>query len=704
MANKQYTSDNIKVLNDIEHIQLRSGMYIGEANDPRSLLSEMFDNAMDEVSAGHSPELIVEVDTKENRYCVTDFGRGIPHGKKKLENGEEKEVVEVLMTIANSGGKFDNNSYNYSAGLNGVGMTVTNALSETFEIITRRNGKYVRARTHGSAQVELERGKFDGPSGTTAYFIPNKKYFHSVKIPRDFILSRCRIASALGFRARCVIDGEAQDTNCTIFDLIKEEDSKIVTYIDIPAIEAKNDVGESMKVALRYTSDTKDRYFGYTNLLANYLGGTHVQCLSKAVISSWETLINKYKNLRPVVELKPSDYLVGLRGVCAVFISHPEFSSQTKEKLVVNKAYFDSLMEAFSKSLVKYLTDNIDVAQQLIKRFEEYRIAQNALLSRKEISSLIKINEDSGDNIRRRSVVSKLVECTSRKRDDTELFIVEGDSAMGPYLYVRDKATQAVLPIRGKILNTTYKDLKEVIQNKEICDIANSIGCGIGAQCDASKSRYERVIISADADPDGLQINCLVLAVFINLFPDMVKQGRVYVSLPPLYCWGKSAKDYGWCNKVEDIPVTAKDVHRFKGLGEMNDDQLYYFLVDKNTRNVLQIEYPSDIDEFNKILGTSEGKGSLLKDLGIILNSDSVVFKNPELNTEQRKTIEDIKTKIAEVAKKVEFTPAPENVVVNVSIETPKEKKVAKKSTPKKTKTESKPEPTKGNLFAGLFD
>jgi DNA gyrase/topoisomerase IV subunit B len=254
----------------------------------------------------------------------------------------------------------------------------------------------------------------------------------------------------------------------------------------------------------------------------------------------------------------------------------------------------------------------------LIKRFEEYRLAQNALLSRKEISSLIKVNEDSGDNIRRRSVVSKLVECTSRKRDDTELFIVEGDSAMGPYLYVRDKATQAVLPIRGKILNTTYKDLKEVIQNKEICDIANSIGCGIGAQCDASKSRYERIIISADADPDGLQINCLVLAVFINLFPDMVKQGRVFVSLPPLYCWS-TKKGYDWCDSVEDVPAGVK-VERFKGLGSMNNDQLYHFLVNKDTRKVLQIEYPSDIDEFNKILGTSEGKGNLLKDLGIIIS------------------------------------------------------------------------------------
>ena len=677
---KAYTADNIRVLNDIEHIQLRRGMYIGEANDPRSLFSEMFDNAMDEVSAGHSTELIVDVDTKENRYTVRDFGRGIPIAKKKLDNGEEKEVVEVLMTIANSGGKFDNNSYNCSAGLNGVGMTVTNALSETFEITTIRKGKFVHAVTHGSTDVVLDKGKTSEPEGTIASFIPNKKYFHSTKIPHEFIINRCKIASALGFRARCIIDDNELNTDCTIFDLIKEEDAKIATYVDIPTIEVKNTSGESMKVAIRYTSDTKDRYFGYTNLLPNYLGGTHVQCLSKTIISVWETLINKYKNLRPTVELKPSDYLVGLRGVCAVFISHPEFSSQTKEKLVVNKTYFNELMEVFSKNLMKYLTSNIDVAQQLLKRFEEYRTAQNALLSRKEISSLIKINEDSGDNIRRRSVVSKLVECTSKKRDGTELFIVEGDSAMGPYLYVRDKATQAVLPIRGKILNTTYKDLKEVIQNKEICDIANSIGCGIGTQCDASKSRYERIIISADADPDGLQINCLVLAVFINLFPDMVKQGRVYISLPPLYCWGHSSKDYGWCNKVEDIPDSVKDVHRFKGLGEMNDDQLYYFLVDKNTRNVLQIDYPSDIDEFNKILGTSEGKGKLLKELGIILSSDVKVFENPKPSPKKKKIIK--------------------NESNNKTVNTPTKITTANK----RKKSTISNNIVQGNLFADLFE
>lgn len=616
-----YSADNIKVLDDVSHIRLRRGMYIGDGQDPRQLLSEIFDNAIDEVQAGYSPKLCVYVNTKDNIYGVRDWGRGIPHGKKTLETGEKKEILEILITKSNSGGKFDNSSYNYSSGLNGLGLTITNALSDSLQITSIRNGKFVRINTEKTKDLVLSKGLSKEPDGTEVIFKPDPLMFKSSVIPVSFIENRCKIASALGFKAELFVDNEEiKIPSSSMFDLIHEEDSKIATYADIPEIQVENEAKEMMKVALRYTSDTKDRYFGYTNLLSNYLGGTHVQAMSKTVISTWEAFINKHKNLRPVVELKPSDYLVGLRGVCAVFISKPEFSSQTKEKLVVNKAYFDELMDKFSKQLAKYLENNVLIAQQLIKRFEEYRQAQNALLSRKEIGSLIKVNDDSSDNIRRRSVVSKLVECTSRKRDNTELFIVEGDSAMGPYLYVRDKETQAVLPIRGKILNTTYKDIKEVIKNKEICDIANSIGCGIGPQCDASKSRYDKIIISADADPDGLQINCLVLAVFVNLFPDMVKQGRVYVSLPPLYVWGETIKNFGWCDKVEDIPANVKNVRRHKGLGSMQDEEVSYFLVNKDTRKVMQIEYPSDLDEFNKILGTSEGKGELLRNLGLIIS------------------------------------------------------------------------------------
>ena len=612
-----YDESSIKILSDIQHIQLRKGMYVGEADNPKSLLSEIFDNAIDEVQAGFSSHLEIHVDTSSNVYTVRDFGRGIPHGTKTLETGETKEILEILLTKANSGGKFDNESYNYSSGLNGLGLTVTNALSNWIRISSYRKKKAVIMYSEGGTNNKLLKEKTTEPDGTLVEFQPNPSMFHSSVIPTDFMIQRCKIANALGFKSKLFIDEVEIDTSATMFDLI-QEDTKITTYVDIPVIEVTNADKEKMKTVLRYTSDTHDKYYGFTNLLSNYLGGTHVQCLSKAVIESWEELLVKYKNLRPVTTLNKSDYLIGLRAVCAVFISKPEFSSQTKEKLVVNKKYFDELMTRFKKEFKKYLEDNILIAQQLIKRFEEYRISQNSLLSRKEISSLIKVNEDNSNEIRRRSVVSKLRECTSKKRDNTELFIVEGDSALGPYLYVRDRATQAILPIRGKILNTTFKDLKEIVKNNEICDIANSMGCGIGSGCDASKSRYERIIISADADPDGLQINCLVLAVFINCFPDMVKQGRVYVSVPPLYCWGDDEKSFGWCNSVDEIPTSAKNVQRFKGLGEMNPPQLKYFLCDPDTRNVIQLEYPSNVDEFNKILGTSEGKFELLQKLGII--------------------------------------------------------------------------------------
>ena len=614
----EYTSESIKVLTDRAHIQLRRGMYIGESNDPRQLLSEIFDNAIDEVQAGYSKELVVVVDTKNNIYRVRDYGRGIPHGKKKLESGEEKEILEILLTKSNSGGKFDNSSYNYSSGLNGLGLTVTNALSKTMEIMSIRKGKYVMAETWGTDEVDISYGITDEEDGTSVMFEPDKKFFHTAKIPTDFIKDRCRIASALGFRARLIVDGEEVNTNASMFDLIKEESTSVNTYVNIEPIEVTSLSSEKMKVALRYTSETNDRYFGYTNLLCNYLGGTHVQELSKVIIAGWKEFLEKHKKIKPEVELHNNDYLVGLRGVCAVFISKPEFSSQTKEKLVVNKKYLEELMSLLQRKFVAFLEDNILIAQQLIKRFEEYRVAQNSLLSRKEISSLIKVNTDNEDNVRRRSVVSKLVECTSRKRAGTELFLVEGDSAKGPYLFTRNKETQAILPLRGKILNVTCKTVKEAVQNNEICDIANAIGCGIGASCDASKSRYDKIIISSDADEDGKHITSLIASLFINMFPDLVKAGRVWIALPPLFSWGKDAKTFGWCNRIEDIPKNVKDYHRFKGLGEMENNQLKYFCVDPETRRQIQLEYPADINEFNRILGSAAGKNNLLKELGII--------------------------------------------------------------------------------------
>lgn len=432
----EYNANSIKVLSDIEHIRKRYGMYIGEANDPRQLLSEIFDNAIDEVQAGFSKELIVTVYTKSNTYIVRDFGRGIPHGTKKLENGEEKEIIEILCTKSFSGGKYDNSSYNFSSGLNGLGLTITNALSDYLSISSYRGDDYVSIETENGKTIRLEKGKFSNdfvkqePNGTEVVFRPSAKYFKSKVIPIKFIEERCKIASALGYRARLIVDDKEIDTNATMFDLITENsEDNISVYQKIEPIVIKLDNGELMKVALEYTSDTSDRYFGFTNMLSNTMGGTHVQELSKTIINTWRDYIDKGR-IKTEVELRNSDFLIGLRAVCAVFISHPEFSSQTKEKLVVNKNYFKEHMEKFKEQFTTVLYEDKNLTKALLKRFEEYRIAQNKLLARKEISSIIKINSDNPDNIRRRSVVSKLVECTSKKRDNTELFIVEGNSAM----------------------------------------------------------------------------------------------------------------------------------------------------------------------------------------------------------------------------------------------------------------------------------
>lgn len=610
-----YNSESIQVLNDIEHIRKRKGMYIGEGENPQQLISEIIDNAIDEVQGGFSKKYTVTIDTKENRYTVRDFGRGIPHGKKEV-GGEKKEILEVLCTKSNSGGKFDNKSYSISSGLNGLGLTITNALSKELIISSYRNGKCVTLIAHNGNIENIKHTTTKEKDGTYVSFIPNEKEFISPYIPLDYIKSKCDISTALGFNAELFVDGNKQNLNTNIFDLIPD-DNKISKYCDIKLKDIIATNGEIMKTAIQYTSETNEKYYGYTNLLYNSLGGTHITALSKTISDTWTDYIKQNK-IKTVVELKPSDFLIGIRAVCAVFISEPMFTSQTKERLKVDKHYFDDMMVKFKKIFTKYLSENKSLSLSLIKRFEEYRLAQNKLLARKEISSFIKVNNDNPNNIRRRAVVPKLIDCTSVNRENTELFIVEGDSASGPAARARNKELQAVLPLRGKILNVTNKNPKDAVKSQEVCNIVNAIGCGIGTQCDSSKSRYEKIIINADADPDGANIVCLVLSVFINLLPDIVKDGRLFIAVPPLYGW-KDKKGYHYSNNKDNIPQGIKFT-RYKGLGEMDDDEFGYCCMNPKSRQLVQVEYPADLDLFNHILGTSAGKSELLTDLGIVRN------------------------------------------------------------------------------------
>lgn len=631
-----YGLDSLKVLSDIEHVRKRTGMYVGDPENPYKLFDEAFDNSLDEVQSGHSSGVYVSVNNQNDQYTIKDFGRGIPVGIVEFEQHGvpiKMEALKLLSTVLKSGAKFDNDSYRLRTGLNGVGMVCINALSEYARFETRRNDKKVVLETNNGEVVNLEYGTADEHSGVTVTFRGDPTIFPDTKIPLQHITDRCKIAKAFGFGTELYVDGEYVDLEVnSLLDVIPADDSETSVYSTIE-LEAKIRTGEFVKVAMKYTSDTKDKYFGYTNLLNNRYGGTHVNMAYDAIVNGWKRFRDGC-SIGGDIELKDADYVVGLRCLVAVFISNPSFSSQTKEKLSVKKDELKDLMDALESQVVDYLRNHQEVARALIKRFEEYREAQNKLTSRKEIASLVKVNnQDSGESnyVRRRSVVTKLAECISSEREGSELYIVEGDSAAGPAKRARNRFKQAVLPIRGKILNvvkyiTWGTKLVDILQNGDVCNIINSVGAGVQDDADPKRSRYERIMIAADADPDGKHIDALLLGIMVNLLGPLVRSGMVYVVLPPLYGFQVNG-EFHTCDVYNEIPEGATHFTRYKGLGEMDDDEFSYCCMNEETRRAVKVHYPTDIDKFNHILSTSDGKSDLLKELGIVkdLRDHSIV-------------------------------------------------------------------------------
>lgn len=611
MSNKEYNESSISVLSDVEHIKTRPGMYIGDLDNPRQLFSEAFDNAIDEVQSGFSEKVRIDIDTSTNEYKIRDYGRGIPHGVKQLDDGKEVRIIELLCTKSFSGGKFNNNSYVLKSGLNGVGLVCINALSESMSIISFRDKwkEYIISVDSVTKDCSRVKNKDSEPNGTLIKFIPNKDIFESSNIPLDYIVNRCKVASAFGMKTELFVDGKQVNTDGSIYDLI-QEDSDISLYDRFNSVVKDKNTGEYVKFSISYTNDTGCKTKGFTNLIPNTNGGTHIWMMNQAIEDAW----SRFK----VPNVLYKDFYLGLRFVSAVFISETSFSSQTKEKLTVSKDYLRKFIKPISDEIYKWLCDNEETRKGLIKRFQEYRESQNKLLSKKELRNLIVVNNDTSGSVRRKSVVSKLVECSSRKREDTELYICEGDSASGSLVQARDVKTQAIIPLRGKILNASrlIGDVVRCMKNEEICSIANAAGTGILDECDHKKSRYERYIICADADPDGLQISSLVMSVFINILPDIVKAGMLYISVPPLYGWWEG-KEYKFTSNQNEIPKNAQ-YKRYKGLGEMEPEEMYYTAMNKDTRKMIQVQFPEDLERFNQILTSASMKYDILYDLGLI--------------------------------------------------------------------------------------
>lgn len=629
-----YNSDSIKILSDLEHIRLRSGMYIGDNSNTTQLFNEAIDNGIDEVVAGYSDSLVVDcqVDDRQATYTIKDTGRGIPTGYKEV-NGQEVAILEAITTKANSGGKFDSKAYLNSIGLNGVGLCCITALANSIFIHSTNNGVTGEIKIEdGNIVCPVEYKKTNEKSGTITSFTVKKgtKYFDDFVVPYEYIINKLNVYQAFGIKGiKLFVNGEdvteSQITATSPFDLHKHpmDNGKNALVGDILVTNAKT---ERFRFAFNYIdgSSTSYKFNGYTNLLYNKDGGGHIMAAQDALVEAFKLFCEKRSISVP--SNMSSDYFIGINAIVSCNIIEKAFASQTKDKLVTGtgttRNYFKELVEKLAVAINEQVFDkNVGITKALIQRIADYRKERENRKELKGLSQYITINQSEGSTVRRCSVYEKLTECSSKNRDECECILCEGDSAAGGIKRVRDRATTAVLPLRGKILNVAKATTTQALKNKEIAGIISTMGTNILDKCDVTKLRYNEILYSGDSDVDGAHIVNLVVSLFVNYLPDIVKAGKFKLIVSPLYGYRDKNNELKGVYKFSELPKSIQESGkyvRWKGLGELNDNEVKKFLLDKNNRKTVTVEYPSDLDEFNRIITTAEGKRDLLTELGIL--------------------------------------------------------------------------------------
>ncbi len=608
---KEYSAKNINVLKGLEAVRKRPAMYIGDVGTRglHHLVNEVVDNSIDEALAGFNDTIIVTLN-KDGSVSVEDYGRGIP---VDIHPVEKVSALQVVMTVLHAGGKFDKNSYKVSGGLHGVGVSVVNALSEWMKVEVKRNGKkYFQEYRRGAPVTEvkeIEKVK-KGDTGTKITFMPDGEIFTTTKFKFETLAERMRELAYLNKNVTIVIkdeiEGEEENYHFKggIIEFVKYLNESRETYHKVIYIEGERD-DTPVEVAFQYSSAYSENVFSYVNNINTHEGGTHLSGFRTALtrtLNSYAAKNNLIKDSKKI-SLTGDDFREGLTAIISVKVFEPQFEGQTKTKL--GNSEVKSIVESIvGEKLGEYLEENPSVGKKIIEKCT--RAAEARLAARK-----------ARDLVRRKNALDtlhlpgKLADCSISDPEHTEIYIVEGDSAGGSAKQGRDRRFQAILPLKGKILNVEKAKFNKILENNEIKTIISAIGAGIGNEFDAEKARYGKVIIMTDADVDGSHIRTLLLTFFYRYMKSLITSGRIFIAQPPLYKIKKGKtiiyafddeertkiieqmkKDKGLEITDDGIPKGV-NIQRYKGLGEMNPEQLWDTTMNPETRTVLQVNLES---------------------------------------------------------------------------------------------------------------